>query len=335
MAGYILRRTLLVIPVVLGAVTMLFLVFFIIPGDPVEQLGGGTGKALTAQERVNIEQKYGLDKPWYDQYGTYMGHLVKGDLGRSYTQGRDVSTLIKETAPASLRLALWAILLEIAIGIAAGIVAAVRQYSFLDGLTTVSTTMVVGIPVFVLGYLFQYAFGVYPFKHHLATFLRFPVQGIGPDKWTLFFIPVGSQWRYLIFPAITLASVSTAVVARMTRTTMLEVLKADYMRTAAAKGLTKSKIVFKHGLKNAMIPVVTLIGLDLATLIGSAILTETVFNWPGMGSMIYRAIIALDSPVVLGGTLVIVTAYVVINLLVDLSYAFFDPRIRYGGEVVG
>ena len=335
MAGYILRRTLLVIPVVLGAVTMLFLVFFIIPGDPVEQLGGGTGKALTAQERINIEQKYGLDKPWYDQYGTYMGHLVKGDLGRSYTQGRDVSTLIKETAPASLRLALWAILLEIAIGIAAGIVAAVRQYSFLDGLTTVSTTMVVGIPVFVLGYLFQYAFGVYPFKHHLATFLRFPVQGIGPDKWTLFFIPVGSQWRYLIFPAITLASVSTAVVARMTRTTMLEVLKADYMRTAAAKGLTKSKIVFKHGLKNAMIPVVTLIGLDLATLIGSAILTETVFNWPGMGSMIYRAIIALDSPVVLGGTLVIVTAYVVINLLVDLSYAFFDPRIRYGGEVVG
>src|SRR5437667_2758793 len=146
MAGYILRRTLLVIPVVLGAVTMLFLVFFIIPGDPVEQLGGGTGKALTAQERINIEQKYGLDKPWYDQYGTYMGHLVKGDLGRSYTQGRDVSTLIKETAPASLRLALWAILLEIAIGIAAGIVAAVRQYSFLDGLTTVSTTMVVGIP---------------------------------------------------------------------------------------------------------------------------------------------------------------------------------------------
>src|SRR5439155_7153401 len=218
---------------------------------------------------------------------TYMGHLVKGDLGRSCTQGRNVSTLIKETAPASLRLALCAIALEIAIGIAAGIVAAVRQYSFLDGLTTVSTTMVVGIPVFVLGYLFQYAFGVYPFKHHLATFLRFPVQGIGPDKWTLFFIPVGSQWRYLIFPAITLASVSTAVVARMTRTTMLEVLKADYMRTAAAKGLTKSKIVFKHGLKNAMIPVVTLIGLDPATLIGSAILTETVFNWPGMGSMIY------------------------------------------------
>jgi ABC-type dipeptide/oligopeptide/nickel transport system permease component len=334
MAGYILRRTLLVVPVVLGAVTLLFLVFFIVPGDPVDQMGGGQ-RAVTPQTRANLQAKYGLDKPVYVQYERYMGKLAHGDLGTSYLKGREVTTMIKETAPASLRLALWAILVEIAIGIAAGIVAAVRQYSFLDALTTVSTTMVVGVPVFVLAFLFQYAFGVYPFTHHWPQFLRFPVQGIGPDTWTFFFIPTGAQWRFLFFPAITLASVSTAVVARMTRTTMLEVLKADYMRTAAAKGLSKSKIIFRHGLKNAMIPVVTLIGLDLATLIGSAILTETVFNWPGMGTMIASAIQTLDSPVVLGGTLVLVTAYVVINLLVDLSYAFFDPRIRYGGESAG
>jgi ABC-type dipeptide/oligopeptide/nickel transport system permease component len=333
MAGYILRRTLLVVPVVLGAVTLLFLLFFIVPGDPVEQMAGE--RAVTAQTRINIEEKYGLDKPWYEQYGKYMNRLAHGDLGRSYQQDRDVTDMIKETAPASLRLAIWAILIEIVIGIAAGIIAAVRQYSFLDALTTVSTTVVVGIPVFVLGYLFQYAFGVYVFKHHLASWLRFPVQGIGPDNWTLFFIPTGGQWRYLFFPALTLASVSTAIVARMTRTTMLEVMKADYMRTAAAKGLSRGKIIFRHGLKNAMIPVVTLIGLDLATLIGSAILTETVFNWPGMGTLIQRAILALDAPVVLGGTLLLVTAYVIINLLVDLSYALFDPRIRYGGESAG
>jgi ABC-type dipeptide/oligopeptide/nickel transport system permease component len=159
-----------------------------------------------------------------------------------------------------------------------------------------------------------------------------PVQGIGPNRWGLFFIPLGNQWRYLILPAVTLASVDTAVVARMTRTAMLEVLRADYMRTAVAKGLSPTKAVLRHGLKNAMIPVVTLIGIDLATLIGSAILTETVFDWPGMGTAIARAIGAFDSPVVLGFSLVIVIAYVFINLVVDVSYAFFDPRIRYGSE---
>jgi peptide/nickel transport system permease protein len=334
MGGYIIRRTLLVIPVVAGALTVLFVLFFLIPGDPTAQIAGGE-HSTDPVTRQQIKQRYALDKPVYVQYARYMNHLIHGDLGESYATRRSVNSVLKQTAPESLRLAIWAILLEAAIGIAAGIVSAVRQYSFIDGLTTVSTTFVVAVPVFVLGYLFQYMLGVYPFLHHFPTWAKFPVQGIGPDKWFAFFIPAGNQWKYLVLPAVTLAAVSTALVARMTRATMLEVMRADYMRTAAAKGLPKRTIVMKHGLKNAMIPVVTLIGLDLATLMGSAVLTETVFNWPGMGTKIASAVVGRDAPIVLGLTLVLVIAYVLINLLVDLSYAFFDPRIRYGGEVVG
>ena len=329
MGGYVLRRTLLIVPVVWGAVSLLFLVFFIIPGDPVELIGGGD-RAVNAGTRAAIEAKYGLDKPWYEQYGQFWSRLAHGDLGDSFKQSRSVNEILGATAPASLRLAIWAVVVEILIGVTAGILSAVRRYSFLDSLTTVSTTMVVAVPVFVLGYLFQYMLGVYTFQHGYPGWLRFPVQGIGPDSWSFFFIPNGSQWRYLILPALTLASVSTALVARMTRSTMLEVMRADYMRTAAAKGLSRRTIILKHGLRNALIPVVTLIGLDLGTLIGSAVLTETVFNWPGMGTTIERAITSLDAPIVLGLTLVLVVAYVVINLLVDLSYAFLDPRIRYG-----
>jgi ABC-type dipeptide/oligopeptide/nickel transport system permease component len=172
--------------------------------------------------------------------------------------------------------------------------------------------------------------GIFPNQHDWPEWARLPVQGIGPNEWTFFFIPTGGQWRYLVLPAVVLASVSTALVARMTRTTMLEVGQADYMRTARAKGLSERQVTFRHGLRNALIPVVTLIGLDVGTMIGSAILTETVFNWPGMGSTIARALEARDAPVVLGLTLTLVLLYVFVNLLVDISYGWLDPRIRYG-----
>jgi ABC-type dipeptide/oligopeptide/nickel transport system permease component len=309
--------------------TLLFLAFMV-RGNPVDTLIGE--RASSATVRAQIVQKYGLDQPVLVRYGRYMRSLSHGDLGHSYKQGRSVNDILKQTAPNSVRLAIWAILIEIVIGLAAGIISAVKQYSFLDTLVTVSTTMLVAVPVFVLGYLFQYALGVYAFQHGFPAWARFPTSGIGPNKWYLLIIPSAQQWKYLLLPAVTLASVSTAVVARMTRTTMLEVLKADYMRTAVAKGLAPRAIVLRHALKNAMIPVVTLIGLDLASLIGSAVLTESVFNWPGMGGTVARAASSLDAPVVLGLTLVLVVAYVVVNLLVDLSYAFFDPRIRYGGD---
>ena len=330
MLTFILRRTLLALPVTWGAMSLLFLLFFVVPGDPVEQIVG-SGRAVTPAVRANIEHKLGLDQPWYVQYGRYWKRVATGDLGRSYQSDRSVNDVVREAAPASVRLALWAMVIEVVVGVSVGVVSAVKRYSFIDTLTTVSTTMVVAVPVFVLGYVLQIMLGVYAFQHDFPAWARFPVQGIGPDSWSFFLVPTNGQWRYLLLPAVTLASVSTAVVARLMRTTMLEVDKADYMRTAAAKGLTRSRVVLKHGLKNAMIPVVTFIGIDLATLIGSAILTETVFNWPGLGSRIAGAVGAHDAPIVLGLSLVVVLAYVVINLAVDISYAFFDPRIRYGG----
>ncbi len=329
MAGYILRRVFLIIPVVWGAMTLLFIAL-LLPGDPINSLVGE--KAPSATLRAQVTEKYGLDQPLPVRYGRYVKSVLQGDLGHSYQQGRSVNDILKQTAPNSLRLAIWALLIEVLIGLVAGVISAVRQYSFLDTFVTVSTTMVVAVPVFVLGYLFQYALGVYTFQHGMPQWMRFPTAGIGPNEWFLFFIPTGGQWKFLVLPAVTLASVSTAIVARMTRTTMLEVMKADYMRTAVAKGLSARAVILRHGMKNAMIPVVTLIGLDLASLVGSAVLTESVFNWPGMGGAVARAAQSLDAPVVLGLTLVIVVAYVVINLLVDLSYAFFDPRIRYGSK---
>jgi oligopeptide transport system permease protein len=328
--SYALRRLALVPFVVWGAVTVLFLLFFVLPGDPVQQMMGE--RAVPEHVRANIEARYGLDQPLYVQYGRYWKQVASGDLGESYQNRRAVTGILADTGAASLRLAVWAVVIEVVVGVVTGVVSAVRRYSFLDALTTVSTTMLVAVPVFVLGYLLQYAFGVFTFQHDLPEWLRFPVQGIGPDSWALFFVPTNGQWRYLLLPALALASVSSALVARLMRTTMLETLQADYMRTARAKGLSERQVVLRHGLRNALIPVVTFVGLDLGVLIGSAVLTETVFNWPGMGTAIYAAILAQDAPVVLGLVLVLALAYIAINLLVDLSYGLFDPRIRYGDE---
>lgn len=311
-----------------GAVTVLFLLYFVLPGDPVQRLAGE--RAVPAEVRANIEARYGLDQPIWVQYGRYWEQLATGDLGESYQSRRPVRDIVAETGGASLRLAIWAVGLEIALGLTAGVVAALRRNTFLDALTTVSTTALLAVPVFVLGYLLQYAFGVFPFQNDLPGWLRFPVQGVGPDSWAFFLVPTNGQWRYLILPVLTLASVSTALIARMTRTTMLEVLGSDYMRTARAKGLSECRVVLRHGLPNAMIPVVTLVGLDLGVLVGSAVVTETVFNWPGMGTAMFGAIEASDVPVVLGLVLVLVTATILINLAVDLSYGLLDPRVRTG-----
>lgn len=332
MGTYAVRRLLLIVPVVFGAMTILFLLFFVIPGDPVELLAGAEGRAVPEPTRRAIEARFGLDQPLYQQYVDYWGRTIQLDLGESYVSRRDVSDILARTAAASARLALWAVIVEIVIGLSAGVLSAVRRYSFLDSLVTISTAAAAAIPVFVLGYIFQQMFAVYPFQHDWPEWANFPAQGIGPDSWSFFVIPRGEQWRYLLFPTVTLACVSTALVARMTRTTMLEVSQADYMRTARAKGVRERTVIFRHGLRNALIPVVTLIGIDVGVLMGSAVLTETVFNWPGMGSTIVESIGRRDAPVVLGLVLVLVVIYVVINLFVDLSYGLFDPRIRYGAE---
>ncbi len=285
-------------------------------------------------EQVN--ERYGLDDPLPVQFVNYWKRTIQWDLGESYLTGRSVNDILKDKAKNSIRLGIWAIIIEIIVGISVGVYSAIRRYSLIDKASTVTTAVASAIPVFVLGYILQYAFAVYPNKQGWPDWMRLRTSNIGPPgsgdgTWFLFFIPTGEQWRYLLLPAITLDSVSTALAARMTRGSMLEVLNADFMRTARAKGLDERHIVTRHGLRNAMLPVVTLIGIDFGTTIGAAVLTETVFSWPGLGSTIASAVSDRDLPVILGLTLVVVLVYSIVNLLVDVSYAWFDPRVRLGG----
>jgi len=295
------------IPVIIGVTLILFILMYIIPEDPARLI---LQKGATEQALANLREKMGIDKPLYVQYWRYIKQLVQGDLGTSYRYRRSVNSILAEHYPNSIRLALAAIIIEIIIGIFTGIISAIKKYSFWDTLVTVSTTLAVCVPVFWLGMMLQIIFGL--------RLDWLPISGMGDGS-----------IKYYILPALTLASVSTAYVARMTRSSMLEVMSNDYITTAFAKGLSYNRVIGKHALKNALIPVVTLIGLDLGALMGGAILTETVFSWPGVGRTIYLAILQRDAPVVIGGTLVLVIIFLVLNLLVDIIYAWLDPRIRY------
>lgn len=332
MVSYTIRRLLLVIPTVFFALSFLFLLFFALPGDPANLIAGGGDRVVDAGVLERAEARYGLNDPLPAQFVSYWQRTVRWDLGESFKTRRSVNDLLGEKAVNSMRLAIWAIILEIVVGISVGVLSAVRRYSLADKLTTVGTAALSAIPVFVLGFVLQYVFAVVPNKQGWPEWTHLRTQGLGPNTWTLFFIPTGEQWRYLVLPAVTLACVSTALAARMTRGSMLEVLRADFLRTARSKGLNERQVVTRHGLRNAMLPVITLIGLDFGAVIGSAVLTETVFSWPGLGSAIADSIQERDLPVLLGLTLAVTVAFAIVNLLVDLSYAWFDPRIRLGKD---
>jgi len=319
MGKYIIRRVVQMIPVFLGVTLLLFVLTTVIPGDPVAIRAGE--RSMSPAARAALIEKYNLDAPLHEQYVTYLGNLLEGDLGESYRQNREVSKIYLDLYPNTVRLAVAAIVVEVIIGIAAGIISAIKRYSFLDVLVTLSTSILVSLPVFWLGMLMQVLFGI-KFKEWGLPFL--PISGMGdpPDL------------IHLVMPAIVLASVSTAYVARIMRSQLLEVMGQDYIRTAVAKGLTEGAVVRRHALKNALIPVVTFIGLDLGAMMSGAILTETIFNWPGVGYAIYAAIGQRDWPVVMGGVVIIVIVVMVINLLVDISYAILDPRIRYERRVM-
>jgi ABC-type dipeptide/oligopeptide/nickel transport system permease component len=306
---YIIKRILQIIPVIIGITILLFVLMYVIPEDPAQLI---LQKGATPQALQNLREKMGTDKPVYVQYWRYVKQLSKGDLGTSYRYRRSVNSILAEHYPNSIKLAFVAIIIETIIGLIAGIISAVRKYTFIDVLVTISTTILVCIPVYWLGMLLQIGLGL--------KLGWLPMSGMGDGS-----------IKYYILPAITLASVSTAFVARITRSTMLDVLTNDYIRTAYAKGLSNNSVVYKHALKNALIPVVTYIGIDLGTLMGGAILTETIFAWPGVGRTIYLAILQRDAPVVIGGTIVLVLIFVFINLIVDIVYAFLDPRIRLEG----
>lgn len=318
MLRFISRRLIQFIPVFFGVTLILFLMTTVL-GDPIRLKFGE--RAVDPVVYAQLRAQYGFDQPWYVQYGNYLNDLVHGDLGVSIRDGRAVTQILADTYPYTMRLAFAAILIEIVVGIGAGIISAVKRNSIWDVLVTLSTSILVALPVFWLGLLLQIFFGI-TLKNWTNGAFFLPISGAESDRFT---------WvAHLILPAITLASVSTAYAARIMRSQMLEVTSQDYIRTARAKGLSGAQVLWGHALKNAMIPVVTFIGLDLGAMLAGAILTETVFNWPGVGYTIFKSIQAKDYPVVFGGTAVILAAVMFVNLLVDISYAFLDPRIRYG-----
>lgn len=321
MLKYIIRRVIQFIPVFFGVTLILFLIANYMPGsDPVQMKVGE--KKVTPELRKQIEHEYGFDRPWYVQYGDYLYKLTKGDLGTSIATGRPVSQMLADTYPYTIKLALVAILIEIIFGITAGVISAVKQRSFWDILVTLLTSISVSLPVFWLGLLLQYFLGIW-LKDKTGGAFYLPISGAeGP-------LP---SWQYYILPSLTLAAVSMAYAARIMRSQLMEVMSMDYVRTARAKGLSARQILMSHEMKNALIPVVTFIGMDFGAMFAGAVLTETVFNWPGVGFTIYRAISARDFAVVIGGVTVILFAVMLINLIVDISYAFLDPRIRFTGS---
>ncbi len=307
MGKFIIRRLLQMVVVVLGATMVLFACLFIIPGDPVGSLGGDRARdPATAQQ---LRERYGLDKPLPVQYVNYVGRTLRGDLGEDYRQRRSVNEILAPKLVNTAKLAGVAILIDIGIGLFAGLIAAVFRYSFWDVLVTITTTLAIGFPTFVIGILLQKVFAL-----QLGWL---PLFGMG----------AGFPKAYVL-PAFTLAIIDAALVARLMRGTMLEVLRADYVRTAFAKGLSKRVVILKHALRNSIIPVVTYLGISFGTLMGGAIITETIFNWDGIGLALITAIQQQNNPIVIAVVTYSVAIFVVLNLVVDILYAYLDPRIR-------
>ena len=338
MGKYILKRVLQFIPVFIGVTIILFAMKTIVPGDPISMITGG--RSVPEQTRLQLEVEnnmiYGdengrpiydengdtIPVPIWEQYIRYMDDLLHGDLGTSYQKKRPVTDIFAEKYPYTIKLAVCAICLEAVMGIGAGLVSAIKRYSFWDILVTLITSVLVAVPAFWLGMILQLIFGIW-LKDLTGGAISLPISGAGgPNSQYM-------DWVHYILPAFTLAAVSTAYTARIMRSQLLDVMNQDYIRTAKAKGLS---VILHHALKNALIPVVTYIGIDFGAMMAGAILTETVFNWPGVGSEIYRAISSRDWPLVMGGVTIIIVVVMVINLLVDISYAFLDPRIRLGNS---
>lgn len=318
MGRFTARRLLQLIPVFLGATLLIYGMVFAIPGDPIRALFGdrpvspGTIRAL--------EEKYNLNDPFIVQYLKYIGGVIQGDFGSDF-RGRSVTAIVAQRFPITVKLALFAFAFEIVLGLLAGVLAGLRRGSYLDNLVLVSTTAVISIPVFVLAYSAQILLGI------ALPDLMQDRFGINIDPFPIAGVQDG--WISYVLPGIVLGSVSLAYVARLTRTSLVENLRADYIRTATAKGLSRKRVVGRHALRNSLIPVVTFLGVDLGSLMGGAIITEGVFNIPGIGRAVFEAVRAQEGTVVVGIVTLLVVVFILSNLIVDLLYAVLDPRIRY------
>jgi ABC-type dipeptide/oligopeptide/nickel transport system permease component len=313
MTQYILRRFLWAIPVLLGASFLVFWSIRWVPGDPAIAIAG----ELATPERVEkVRAELGLDQPLPIQYGIYLGRMLRGDMGTSVRSGLPVFEEIRIRLPRTLQLTFFSLLFAAAIGIPIGVLSATRANTWIDALSMIFALLGVSMPIFWLGLMLIVFFAL-----TLPSWLGLN-QPILP--------PTGAgTWQHLVMPTIALAANSMAIQARMTRASMLEVLRSDYIRTARAKGVPEFSVVYNHGLRNALIPIVTVIGLQFGTLLGGAVLTETVFAWPGIGRLLVDSIGYRDYPVIQGTVLVITVGFVLVNILVDVLYAYLDPRIRY------
>ncbi len=331
MLGFIIRRSLIIIPTLLGVSIVVFLLLSITPGDPAELL---LGERATEASLEAMREHLGLNEPLHVQYGLFLKRLVKLDLGETIWTRQKVIVEIKERFPATIELSLAAMFLSCLFGVVLGIISASKQYSIFDYLSMVASLIGVSMPVFWLGLMLMLVFalnlGWFPISGRIGTNTELEVitnfyvlDAILTRNWPALL----NVLHHLALPAIALCTIPMAIVARMTRSSMLEVLRQDYIKTARAKGLSETKVVLKHALRNSLIPVVTVIGLQFGILLGGAILTETVFAWPGVGKWIFEGVVKRDYMVIQGGTMLVATAFVAVNTLVDILYAVINPRI--------
>ncbi len=348
MGRYILRRFISVLPTLLGVAFIIFMFQRLIPGDPAVAM---LGEHATQENVERIREQFGLNRPAFldrealrdgdlagffdSQFVRYLGRLVRLDLGTSIHRRIPVSETLTDRFPATLELALLSIFIALLIGLPVGIASASRRNSLLDGITMVGSLIGVSMPIFWLGLMEIMLFAI--FLNWLPTGGRLTMS-FDADITHLLLIDtllkgnLPAFWdalKHIIMPALALATIPMAIIARMTRSSMLDVLQEDYIRTAKAKGLVERVVLYRHALKNAFLPVITIIGIQIGSLLAGAVLTETIFSWPGIGKWVYDSILARDYPIVQGVTLLIAVIFLLVNLLVDLSYALLDPRIKY------
>lgn len=332
MLNYILRRLVMLIPVLLGVSILAFALIHLIPGDPARSL---LGEKATEVQLEKLRQDMGLNDPYIVQYGRFVGNVLTGDLGESIKSNDSVASEIATRLPATLELTMFAMTIAIFVGVLAGVLSAVKQYSWFDNMSMTGALFGVSLPIFWLGLMMIWLFSVklqwLPPSGRLADSIEltkitklYMLDSVLTLNWKAF----KDSFLHLLMPGIALGTIPMAIIARMTRSSMLEVMKQDYIRTAYAKGLAIRFIIFHHALKNAFLPVLTVIGMQFGFLLGGAVLTETIFSWPGIGRYVLLAVLGRDYPVVQGSILIIAAVFVLVNLLTDVLYKFFDPRIR-------
>ena len=333
MRWYIVKRLAMLVPVMLGVSIIAFSLIHLAPGDPARTM---LGERATQEQLNEIREKYGLDKPLYVQYGIWLNGVLHGDLGRSITTHEEVAKEIGDRFPNTMELAIAAMIFAVIIGVFAGIISATKQYSITDYTCMGVALFGISMPVFWLGIMLMMIFGVFlgwlPIGGRIDLLIPFQrVTGfmVFDSIITGNFPALISVLRHLILPAVALGTIPMAMIARVSRSSMLEVLRQDFIRTERAKGLSERMVIYKHAVRNAMVPVVTVIGLNFGLLLAGAILTETVFSWPGIGRLVVNAVYERDYPLVVGCILVFAIVFVIVNLITDILYTRIDPRIQY------